>query len=78
MSGISAPLVSSEKPIKAYDERIKCSGSTAKLTAGAEALMQYSRPACALGSRHLWRGVQAQRRAQQRASKRASHDVSLV
>ena len=37
---LSAPFESSEKPSKAYDVRDKSSGSTAKLTAGAEALMQ--------------------------------------
>ena len=40
MLGVLAPFVSSEKPNKAYDARDNSSGSTAKLTAGAEARMQ--------------------------------------
>jgi len=90
---VIAPLVSSEKPIKAYEECMRCSGSTAKLTAGAEARTQYRRPACALGSRHLARRAsgeasgQKQRTNKRRdpqahtsafASRRGTHDECIV
>lgn len=88
-----APLVSSEKPIKAYEECMRCSGSTAKLTAGAEARTQYRRPACALGSRHLARRASGEASGQKQrtnkrcnpqahtsafASRRGTHDECIV